>query len=272
VLRETANSCTHSDLTHLGFPGECGTPVGSTFTVAALVECMFVTHHDEMIRYIDVLSPSTTLCGDAQIQFTEKCDDGDNLWQLGEYCLANCDAITLCGDINGDDRITATDSLFVLQTAVGLQMCSVVLCDANGDGRITATDALVVLQAAVGLPVAMDCPEPPPPTCGNGVIDVTVEQCDDGDTSWITGQFCNGSCLHVRCGDPNDSDKITAQDAQYILVVSTGLAFCDLEVCDVDASGKVTSLDALKVLQKGIGQDIALVCPGNVSATEEAGE
>ena len=32
VLRETANACTHTDLTDLGFPGECGTPIGSTFT------------------------------------------------------------------------------------------------------------------------------------------------------------------------------------------------------------------------------------------------
>ena len=130
----------------------------------------------------------------------------------------------------------------------------------------------MVLQAAVGLP-SRCCARPIPPlTCGNGVIDVTVEQCDDGDTAWVTGQFCNGSCLHLRCGDPNDSDKITAQDALYILLASTGLVTCDLEVCDVDSSGKIAAIDALKVLQKAIGQDIALVCPGNVSATEEAGE
>ena len=127
---------------------------------------------------------------------------------------------------------------------------------------------------SVGLPVAMNCPEPPPLSCGNGVVDVDVEECDDGNTTWVTGQFCNGQCRHVRCGDPDDSDRITAKDAQFILLASTQLVDCDLEVCDVDSNGKIAALDALKTLQKGIGQDITLVCPGNVGdlwAGEDAG-
>jgi hypothetical protein len=264
VLRGIADSCAQTDLTDLGFPFSCSIPIGSEFSNADLVECMYVTHHDELIRYIDILTPSTTQCGNAAIEFTEDCDDGDNFWQIGEYCRANCDALDVCGDITGDGRVTATDSLFVLQSAVGLQVCSVLVCDINGDGQISATDALMVLQTAVGISVALNCPPPPPLTCGDSVID-REEDCDDGDTSWIVGQFCNGSCAHLTCGDPNDSKSITAQDARFMLLVAIGIEACDLEVCDVDTNGTISSNDVQKVLIRATGRDVALLCPGNIN-------
>jgi hypothetical protein len=262
VLREIANACGRTRLSDLGFPGECTDAVGVEFAVADVVECMFSTHHDEMIRYMDVLSPSTTQCGNGVLDFTEDCDDGDTEWQLGEYCRANCSAIKKCGDINDDGRITATDALFVLQAAVGLRECSLELCDVNGDGQITATDASMLLQVAVGLPVALSCPAPSSLTCGNGVID-EGETCDDGDSSWMRGELCNGRCNFLLCGDPDDSGSITAADARYMLLVALSLATCDLEVCDVDSNGAVSSTDVLKVLAKATGQNVALVCPRN---------
>jgi len=36
--------------------------------------------------------------------------------------------------------------------------------------------------------------------------------------------------------------------------------------------GKIAAVDALKVLQRGIGLNITLTCPGNASASEEAGD
>jgi hypothetical protein len=62
-----------------------------------------------------------------------------------------------CGDRNGDG-ITATDALFVLQSAVGLQTCELCICDVAGGGSITATDALIALQIAVGSMVPLMCP------------------------------------------------------------------------------------------------------------------
>ncbi len=264
VLRGVSEACAQTDLEVLGFPSTCLLPTGSEFANADLVECMYVTHHVEMLRYLDILTPATTQCGDGSIDFTELCDDGDTSWQLGQYCLANCDALNVCGDINGDGRITATDSLFVLMAGVGLQTCDELVCDINGDGRITATDALLVLQTAVGIALNLNCPLPPPLSCGDFVID-RIEDCDDGDTDWTIGQFCNGSCLHVTCGDPNDSRSITAADSRYMLLVSIGLEVCDLEVCDVDANGTIASNDVLKVLIRATGQDVPLLCPGNVN-------
>jgi len=91
------------------------------------------------------------------------------------------------------------------------------------------------------------------------------EDCDDGDTSWIAGQFCNGSCAHLACGDPNDSKSITAQDARFMLLVAIGIEACDLEVCDVDTNGTISSNDVQKVLIRATGQDVPLLCPGNVN-------
>lgn len=261
VLREIANACGAVDLDHLAFPGECTDAQGVEFAVVDVVECMYATHHDEMIRYMDVLSPSTSLCGNGEPDFTEDCDDGDREWVIGEYCRGNCSAISQCGDVNDDGRVTATDALFVLQAAIGLQTCSVEICDANGDGNVTATDASMVLSAAVGLPVDFVCPAPVSFTCGNNVIDEN-EECDDGDVTWATGELCNGRCLELLCGDPDDSGEVTSSDSRYMLLVALSLASCDLEVCDVDNNGAVSSTDVLKVLAFSTGQAVVFDCFG----------
>ncbi len=63
-----------------------------------------------------------------------------------------------CGDATFDGNLVATDALFVLRTAVNLEVCSPCICDTNNSGGVTATDALLVLQGAVGLPVDIQCP------------------------------------------------------------------------------------------------------------------
>ncbi len=59
----------------------------------------------------------------------------------------------------------ATDCLFILQVAVGLDACeSVCICDVNAsDGAPNATDALICLSAAAGIPdlLACSCPVAP---------------------------------------------------------------------------------------------------------------
>ena len=68
-------------------------------------------------------------------------------------------AAQLCGDGNGDGKITAADALFALRTAVGSADCSLAACDYNGDDKITAGDALAILRKAVG--------QDPPGNCGD---------------------------------------------------------------------------------------------------------
>jgi hypothetical protein len=54
--------------------------------------------------------------------------------------------------------VTASDALFILRAAVGIEVCANCVCDVTGDGATTATDALTVLTAAVGIPVNLQCP------------------------------------------------------------------------------------------------------------------
>lgn len=65
-----------------------------------------------------------------------------------------------CGQpLSAGPAPTATDCLFILRSAVGVQTCDpVCLCDTNGAGGVSATDALVCLNVAVGKPVQLNCP------------------------------------------------------------------------------------------------------------------
>jgi len=64
----------------------------------------------------------------------------------------------LCGDTNRDLDVTASDALFSLTVAVGLESCDSCICDADGSGGVTAVDALMILKNAVGLGLPTSCP------------------------------------------------------------------------------------------------------------------
>jgi cysteine-rich repeat protein len=163
------------------------------------------------------------ICGDGSLDVTdEACDDG-NLTN-GDGCDNNC-TFTACG--NG--IATAGEA-----------------CDdgnlASGDG----CDSNCTVTA-----------------CGNGQVGGS-ETCDDGDEIFVDGEPCSADCRLIACGKPTDSSGVNpqAKDALFILRVAVGQRTCVLQVCDVDASGKVTAPDALRVLKKAVGQDITLACDG----------
>jgi len=65
-----------------------------------------------------------------------------------------------CGDANRSGSVTATDSLRVLEAALGSGAdCPLWLCDTDDSGTVLANDALRVLRQAIGLPVDLNCPE-----------------------------------------------------------------------------------------------------------------
>ena len=64
---------------------------------------------------------------------------------------------TLCGDANGDGKITAADALVTLKAGVGIGTCPVPVCDVTGDGQVRAADALRILKRAVGSSVDLLC-------------------------------------------------------------------------------------------------------------------
>ena len=66
----------------------------------------------------------------------------------------------------------ATDCLYILNVAVGLQTCSpACICAPSGTLPSKATDALLCLNASVGVPVALDCPCEPVITDGDDFND-----------------------------------------------------------------------------------------------------
>jgi hypothetical protein len=71
----------------------------------------------------------------------------------------------VCGDPVGASivapgplQVTASDALFVLQTAVGGETCQPCICDVDDSGSIVASDALITLKKAVGQDVTLVCP------------------------------------------------------------------------------------------------------------------
>ncbi|HET9062554.1 MAG TPA: hypothetical protein VFO62_04625 [Candidatus Binatia bacterium] len=69
----------------------------------------------------------------------------------------------------------ATDCLFILNAAVGLQSCDpACICAPKGTLPTSATDALVCLNATVGVPVDLQCPCEPPTTSTSTTTTATI--------------------------------------------------------------------------------------------------
>jgi|GEM_PF-610567 len=98
--------------------------------------------------------------------------------------------------------------------------------------------------------------------CGDAVVN-NGEECDDGNTVFVQGEYCGADCLLVPCGRPTDSpgpDPL-AGDALFALRTSVGLVICDPRVCDTDASQSITAGDALMILRASVGQAVTFNCP-----------
>lgn len=54
--------------------------------------------------------------------------------------------------------VNATDALFALRAAVGLETCEICVCDVDASGSVAASDALALLLVAVGQPGDLECP------------------------------------------------------------------------------------------------------------------
>ena len=70
--------------------------------------------------------------------------------------IEEVEAIPYIGDVDGNEKIEASDARLCLRIAVGLEdciegSCEFYACDVSGDLKITAEDARLILRAAVGL-------------------------------------------------------------------------------------------------------------------------
>lgn len=259
LLRGIPNQCPAIELGKLNFPHRCEFPDNnSIFPMPALVECMFDYHHHDIFRLVDIVFPCSTKCGNGLLNIEEECDDKDNDYMNGDFCRDDCTLVE-CGDTDDDGDQDAVDALYVLRASIGLESCTLLICDVTGDLKVRASDALRLLQFSVGLPVLLECPDLSV-TCGNGFLE-EKETCDDGDSEWMPGEFCNSACLLVKCGDTDDSGTVSVIDAQYILNVAVGNRTCDLFVCDITGNGAMNSTDALRALMFTVGLPVNFNCP-----------
>jgi len=66
----------------------------------------------------------------------------------------------MCGDVNGDEKVTAADATLTLRAAVGLQKLTyeqICAANVNCDKKITAADVTLILRKAVGLVKELEC-------------------------------------------------------------------------------------------------------------------
>jgi hypothetical protein len=100
-----------------------------------------------------------------------------------------------------------------------------------------------------------------PANCGDGIVD-GAEECDGGGDLWRIGVACRFNCTRLDCGDPDDSGRLTASDALFLLRGAVGIVDCASCICDVDQTGGGPKAgDALRVLRVAVGHALELACP-----------
>jgi cysteine-rich repeat protein len=87
---------------------------------------------------------------------TDSCPDGQQCSTEAGVCVNEGGG---CGDPTVDARTTASDALYALNVAVGLQTCQLCVCDVDASSSLSASDALRLLNFAVGIPnITLNCP------------------------------------------------------------------------------------------------------------------
>ena len=93
----------------------------------------------------------------------------------------------------------ASDALFILGAAVGLQVCDACICDVDNSGAVTAADALRALGIAVGQQIALLC-EPCSIPCDEGEAPTCGGNCPQGLTCGVDQEFPDECDCFSPCG------------------------------------------------------------------------
>lgn len=169
-----------------------------------------------------------------------------------------------CGDADASGSVTASDSLFALQTAVGAASCIACRCDVLDRNGVFASDALGILNLAIALPVELDCP-----LCTVGqpcaaATDCESNVCEDGT--------CTDPCASQPDGTPctNDGNACTIDECvggtcqhapeEDEVVCRASAGPCDeAEICDGTGSpcpdDQFASGEVCRPIQGGCDED-----------------
>jgi len=193
-----------------------------------------------------------TVCGDGLIRGDEGCDDGNTHDQDG--CSASCAVEygwtcaglgpSVCSASCGDGRV-----------ALGAETCD------DGDAEsLDGCSATCVTErgwscgprpGATGTPADPDtaCAA----TCGDGLVALGVETCDDGNTSPVDG--CSAACAPEpgwSCGaNPDGQGTTAAPDTRCVATCGDGQVALGVEGCDDGNTAEMDGCSESCALERG---------------------
>jgi cysteine-rich repeat protein len=100
-----------------------------------------------------------------------------------------------------------------------LTYCDVLHCDDRPDRRVCEPLHRLYVKASKGDVPPCEVEEPEPPICGDGAVNQTGEECDDGNNVDCDG--CTFDCREEFCGDgtvcaPEECEPgLTCEDGQF---------------------------------------------------------
>lgn len=131
-------------------------------------------------------------CGDGFRDGAEVCDDGNTA--DGDGCSDSCDSDETCGNNIYDPQ--AGEQCDDGNTEDGDECQSTCQVPRCGDGIIDPEEACDDGNVTNGDGCNRECTSDE--TCGNGVLDLPQEQCDDGPDG---SEFCGPTCVPRFCGN-----------------------------------------------------------------------
>lgn len=295
LIVDIQNKCLAVSLDRLAFPGVCKTPYDPPYDTFDHAQCLIEKANAVLDRLLDIENPPfpgpNLPLVDADCQEAVAGQAARMFFREIRVRTVDCEQRRLEGkispsvDCRSDDSDTAPgtgdqavdDALIFAHTRVTEAIAP--LCELADIDRLgfphkcpnaippffLLSDLIECMYITHHSPLVRHVNTIVPLTnnlCGNCEIDAdNDETCDDGDKEWTPGELCRENCVVVsRCGDPDDSGVITAQDALLALQAAVGLAECHPSICDVDGNGVVNGSDARHLLQASVGLPYPAEC------------
>jgi hypothetical protein len=132
-------------------------------------------------------------------------------------------ALAVCGDANGDGRVSVSDGVQTLRAAAGLSSSCDGDCDIDGSGAITVSDGVNVLRKAAGLATTDACPNGDPVSSLIGhTIDIFGPLVKVGAVGGAAAAGTASLCDNPDGGFQQSASGFTFDDCQIGAVSFTG--------------------------------------------------
>lgn len=150
----TVDTCVNEACVHTKNNGLCEDDNPCTLDICGSFGCTYGLSNGLCDDGLSCTTGDT--CVGGECLGADSCPTGESCSGTSGICESDSGG---CGDPTSDGRTTASDALFALNVAVGLQTCPICTCDVDSSTTVSASDALRLLNYSVGIPgVTLDCP------------------------------------------------------------------------------------------------------------------